>query len=515
MQINEVNLHHVKELMDEIFGKDNFVGIISFQKTGGIEAELLPSTVDYLVWYAKNIQKVKYHQLYLDREVGDTSLDRYDTLLLPDGTTRRLNKHELETGEISPGSRRYQLFPLYSDGASSEPQEFVFHGKSYVPRSGTHWKTSVKGLERLAEAGRIEEMGRVIRYRRFADDIPMIPVSDRWESTQIGTKRIYVVQTSPTVIQRCILMTTDPGDLVFDPTCGSGTSAFVAEQWGRRWITCDTSRVAVTLAKQRLMTSVFEYYELAHPNEGVSGGFRYTKIPHVTLRSIAKAQPPEEEDLYDKPHVDRSKRRVTGPFTIEAVPSQGVRNFDEVKSAPPLRTIINPDDTITMVNVIGGGDEPSGLLSTVNRTVAAAVVRICRELVRITRNKSILVMTVYGSQRDVIEEMLFQSGLSNIPVATTSGGVGIQADIVVVALARNNSEFYMGKEGDLPELNVAISRAKEKLIIVGNIEMLRNGLATLPTATRSAWRSPSRELGWLLDHRYGRVVDAPLEVTVC
>ena len=182
---------------------------------------------------------------------------------------------------------------------------------------------------------------------------------------------------------------------------------------------------------------------------------------------------------------------------------------------PILRAIINPEDTITMVNVIRGGDEPSGLLSTVNRTVAAAVVRICRELVRITRNKSILVMTVYGSQRDVIEEMFFQAGLSDIPVATTSGGVGVQADIVVVALARNNPEFYMGKEGDLPELNVAISRAREKLIIVGNIEMLRKGLATLPTASRSAWRSPSRDLGWLLEHRYSRVVDAPLEITIC
>ena len=181
--------------------------------------------------------------------------------------------------------------------------------------------------------------------------------------------------------------------------------------------------------------------------------------------------------------------------------------------SPGLQPVLNPDDTITMVHVSRGGDEPADLLSTTNRTVASAVLRICRELVRVTRNRSILVMTVYGSQRDLIEEMFARAGISNIPVVTTAGGVGVQADVVVVALARNNPEYYMGKEGDLPELNVAISRAREKLIIIGNINMLRNGLATLPTASRSPWRSSSRELGWLLDHRYGRVIDAPLELT--
>ena len=149
-------------------------------------------------------------------------------------------------------------------------------------------------------------------------------------ASSIWRDKIYVVQTSTKVIQRCLLMTTDPGDLVFDPTCGSGTTAYVAEQWGRRWITCDTSRVALTLAKQRLMTAVFDYYELAHPQEGVGSGFNYKTVPHVTLKSIANNEPPGTETLYDQPLVDRKKHRVSGPFTVEAVPAPAVKSVDEI-----------------------------------------------------------------------------------------------------------------------------------------------------------------------------------------
>ena len=156
--------------------------------------------------------------------------------------------------------RRYQLTSLLSDGETSTPQEFEFDGKKYKPRAGTHWKTTVQGLRKLAEEKRIEVMGSVLRYRRFVDDFPFVPITDRWESMQVGVGLIYVVQTSIQVIQRCLLMTTDPGDLVLDPTCGSGTTAYVAEQWGRRWISIDTSRVVLALARQRLLTAMFTYY---------------------------------------------------------------------------------------------------------------------------------------------------------------------------------------------------------------------------------------------------------------
>jgi hypothetical protein len=196
-------------------------------------------------------------------------------------------------------------------------REFEFEGKIFTPGKGT-FKTDKQGLQNLAKASRLMALGNTLRYIRFLDDFPYFPLSDIWDDTVISgfaDPKVYVVQTTPKAIERCILMTTDPGDLVMDVTCGSGTSAVVAEQWGRRWITCDTSRVAVTLAKQRLMTSVFDYYELAHPEEGVGSGFRYKTVPHVTLKSIANNEPPAQETLYDQPYIDNSKTRVTGPFT--------------------------------------------------------------------------------------------------------------------------------------------------------------------------------------------------------
>ena len=331
VQINDENLHHIKELMDEVFGKKNFVRIISFQKTSGQETNILASTVDYLVWYAKDIEKIKYRQLYEERNVGDTSLDRYDMVLLSDGSTRRLSSQEIKTGVIPEGGRRYQLAALYSEGSSSTQQDFEFEGVKYRPRAGTHWKTTVEGLKRLAKLGRIEKMGTVIRYRRFVDDFPVIPITDRWESVMLGTQKRYVVETSPVIVQRCILMTSDPGDLVLDPTCGSGTTAYMAEQWGRRWITCDTSRVAIALAKQRLLTAYFPYYQLAHSNEGIASGFSYKKVSHTMLGTLAKDEQGKEETLYDQPSTDKNKIRITGPFTTEAVPGLRVKPFDGSK----------------------------------------------------------------------------------------------------------------------------------------------------------------------------------------
>ncbi|MCF8039817.1 MAG: site-specific DNA-methyltransferase, partial [Desulfohalobiaceae bacterium] len=219
----------------------------------------------------------------------------------------------------------------------------------YTPGKGG-WKTNLQGFENLKNSNRLEAYGSTLSYRRYSTDFPFFPLGNNWDDTATGgygADKIYVVQTNQKVIQRCLLMTTDPGDLVFDPTCGSGTTAYVAEQWGRRWITCDTSRVALTLAKQRLMTASFDYYKLAHPKEGVGSGFVYKSVPHITLKSIAnnpdiregmsrqeideaiKKHAPQET-LYDQPSVDKSKSRVTGPFTVEAVPSPTVKPLDDI-----------------------------------------------------------------------------------------------------------------------------------------------------------------------------------------
>jgi len=331
IQISDENLHRVRLIMDEVFGADNYIGMIGFQKTGGAAAKLISITVDYLLWYAKDKTQVKSRPLYLDREQGHTSLDRYDRVLLVNGESRSLTQKELEGVVPLPSkSRRYQLTSLFSDGETETPQQFNFDGITYSPGVGSHWKTTVAGLKTLAKHNRIEKAGTRLRYRRFVEDFPMVPLTDRWESVQTGTKLIYVVQTSVQVLQRCLLLATDPGDLVFDPTCGSGTTAFVAEQWGRRWITCDTSRVAIALAKQRLMTANYDYYELAYPDQGVGSGFRYETVPHITLKSIANNEPPEPETLYDRPLVDKKRGRITGPFTLEAVPAPAVKPIVEM-----------------------------------------------------------------------------------------------------------------------------------------------------------------------------------------
>jgi adenine-specific DNA-methyltransferase len=330
VQISDENLHHVRELMDDVLGASNFAALISFQKTGGASTTLLPSTVDYLLWYAKDLDLIKFRQLYSSRQAGDTSLDRYDQVLLRNGSSRRLSPEEIGGLVSMPDGNRYQLTSLLSDGDTKSPQDFEFQGRPYRPRPGTHWKTAIKGLEKLAELGRIEVMGSILRYRRFVSDFPVVPLTDRWESTQVGVGLMFVVQTAAQVIQRCVLMTTDPGDLVLDPTCGSGSTAYVAEQWGRRWITVDTSRVPLALARQRLLTATFPYYQLKDESRGPAGGFVYRRkqnsrgeetggiVPHVTLKSIANNEPPTEEVLVDHPEIDTKIIRVSGPFAFEA-----------------------------------------------------------------------------------------------------------------------------------------------------------------------------------------------------
>lgn len=228
-------------------------------------------------------------------------MTRYDFIELEGGSSRRASRAEL-FGEASKpeGSKAFQLTSLISDGQSGADQKFLFRHCEYVPKTTSHWKTSVAGMHRLGKASRVDQAATTVRYKRYLDDFPVVPVDDRWESMQIGKELVYVVQTAERVIERCLLMTTDPGDLVLDPTCGSGTTAFVAEKWGRRWITCDTSRVAVTLAKQRLMTASYDYYDLKYPHEGLRAGFIYKTVPHVTLKSIANN--PEIDELWERMH---------------------------------------------------------------------------------------------------------------------------------------------------------------------------------------------------------------------
>jgi adenine-specific DNA-methyltransferase len=336
VQISDENVHFVRCLMDDVFGSANFMGLVFVSKTSGFGQTLsIASVGDYLVWYSKEKERCKYRQLYIDKKEDSPQAKDYRYALLANGQTRTLSLAEISgTIKLPPDERRFSLTATTAQGTTDGGGFVVeFNGKKFNISGDQHWKTSEGGMKRLIEVERIHARENSLRYIRFLDDFPAVPLTNNWIDLRwgfdAGEKR-YVVETNPGIVARCTLMTTDPGDIVFDPTCGSGTTAFVAEQWGRRWITCDTSRVATTLAKQRLMGATFDYYKLAHPSEGVGSGFEYKKVPHVTLKSIANNEPPGEETLYDQPVIDNSRVRISGPFTVEAVPAPNVKSIDDL-----------------------------------------------------------------------------------------------------------------------------------------------------------------------------------------
>ena len=376
VQIGDENVHLVRNVMDEVFGNENFVSIVTFAKTTGQTDNLLASVSDYLIWYAKRREQVKYRQLYFDKEAGGDGASAYRRVELLDGTRRTCTKEEINNLDLLPkGSRLYRLDNLTSQSPGTR-YPVKFNGKVYEPKG--YWKTEQALMPRLLHAGRVEAASSEnLYYVRFLQDFPAYPINDSWSDTVVAgfaSDKKYVVETSTKVIERCLLMTTDPGDLVFDPTCGSGTTAYVAEQWGRRWITCDTSRVALALARTRLMAAKYPYYILADSPKGIKKeadltgkvppeyrtgsdirkGFVYKRVPHITLKSIANnpdinegmtheqidaaiARHADTEIRYDQPYEDHKCVRVCGPFSVESLsPHRVLSTADE-----------NQDGTVT------------------------------------------------------------------------------------------------------------------------------------------------------------------------
>jgi adenine-specific DNA-methyltransferase len=343
VQISDENVHLVRNVMDEVFGIDNFISIISFATTSGFEARALPRAGDYLVWYAKEKDRAKFRTLYTaaNRNIGESG---YRWALLPDGTTRALTIAEVRgEAEFPKGARLYKPDNIISQGAAREPQPFNFKGKVYKPATNSHWKANYpEGMERLANANRLHVSENTLQYIRFADDFPWKDLNNVWTDTVTGQftdSKVYVVQTNIKVIERCILMTSDPGDIVLDPTCGSGTTAYVAEQWGRRWITTDTSRVALALARTRLMTAKYPFYKMKD-EKSVSAGFEYETVPHITLKSLANDEEADREVLYDKPLENKKVVRVAGPFTVESLSPHRVSDEQEMVSTERFVNIV-------------------------------------------------------------------------------------------------------------------------------------------------------------------------------
>ena len=311
VQIGDENVHRVRALMDEVFGEENFISEIVFKKTGGHSSTAIANVNDMLLWYAKSAPLLKVRGLYLDKRPGEEGATNYTWIEEDIGNRRPLRAAEKENMQSLPADVRImQPYPMFSDGPSERDRPLDWRGKAFSPSSNSHWKTHGVGLSRVTKADRFVAQGKTLRFINYLSDYSITPIINLWTDTQtsgFGSNRTYIVETNPTVVQRCILMATDPGDLVLDPTCGSGTTATVAEQWGRRWITLDTSRVSLALARARLMGARYSYYHLADSSEGrekeqditgtiqpdtpthgdIRQGFVYERAPHIMLRTIA------------------------------------------------------------------------------------------------------------------------------------------------------------------------------------------------------------------------------------
>ncbi len=347
VQIGDENVHRVRVLMDEIFGDENFLSLITTKKSGGMGEEYIDNISDYILWYARRRDSLKYRNPLRVKRLSEGSGARYRSVQVDPATIRPLRAEEARGDQpLLPDERVFLAGPLTSETASNSTIfSFELEGKEVRLRKGG-WKTSAHGMQRLKKTHRLLKTKDFVNYKIFFDDFPALSISNLWDDT-MGTaeqNKIYVVQTVTKVIQRCILMTTDPGDLVLDPTCGSGTTAYVAEQWGRRWITIDTSRVAIALSRSRLMGSRYPFYLLADSPEGqrkegeitrtppkttptrgdLRHGFVYERVPHITLKSIAnnaeidviweKRQPAVEEA---RAALNAALKGYAKPFTVE------------------------------------------------------------------------------------------------------------------------------------------------------------------------------------------------------
>ena len=366
VQIGDENVHLVRCVLDEVFGSENFIANIAFKKKKMPLGETYIFTMcDYLVWYGKDSKQTKFKKLFTSR--NDSNAGDYGYVELPSG--KCLSRAKLgDDGAVPPGGRLFQSMDLRSSGRTESCVfEFEFAGQKFFPSGGKSWKTNLEGMQKLLIANRLFFTGDSLRYKLYFDDYPVQEISHMWMDTQGATDKEYVVQTSTKVVERCLLMTTDPGDLVLDPTCGSGTTAYVAEQRGRRWITCDTSRVALALSRTRMMAARYPYCLLADSPEGIKKeteltgkmppeykterdirkGFVYKRVPHLTLGSIANnpdikegmtreqiggvvARQAETAMLYDQTYEDNKRVRVCGPFSVESLsPHRVLSTADE------------------------------------------------------------------------------------------------------------------------------------------------------------------------------------------
>jgi adenine-specific DNA-methyltransferase len=428
VQISDENLHHVRELLDEVFGSENFQAQINFKATSALGAKGLAQSYDYIVWFAKRTETCKFRPLFKPRDISDDKEWRF--VDDPDEAKGYRRLSDAEFKDLPTYAGLFRRSKLTSSGYTpSCTFDFELDGSLCRPYGGKSWVTNRTGVETLIEKRRLFMLGASPNFKQYFSDFALTKFDNSWSDQPAAEARQYVVQTANKFIERCMLMTTDPGDLVLDPTCGSGTTAFVAELWGRRWITMDTSRVPLALARQRLLTATFPFYELKDPARGPAGGFKYVRkqnskgeevggiVPHVTLKSIANNEPPDYEVLVDRPEVQKGITRVTGRFVVEAtIPTpQGLDDASDTASPEQgERPADNGDDwTARMIGIlraspllhVGGG-----------RTLKLASIREPAQALTLSAEAIALAET--------LNDELTATGIANGELPLTGGDAG-------------------------------------------------------------------------------------------
>ncbi len=446
VQISDENVHLVRCVLDEVFGAGNFlVTIVVKKKSATTQTDPVN---DYLLWYGRNAERLKIKKLSVEKDAFSAK-SRFTYAEFKSGT-RKLVKDCTDEELKEDGVRLLNDdYPLVSqDESDARSNQYLFQGKPYKPGKGRHWTYDpVEGMKRLEALGRLRPAEETLRGIIYHDDYPREPINNIWEFH--GERDpIYVVQTNKGIVERCTLMSTDPGDLVLDPTCGSGTTAFVAEQWGRRWITSDTSRIALNIAQTRLTTATYLWYSLYDPNgEDVRQGFHYKKIKKITLKGLANNEPPEEETLYDQPEIDRKKLRVTGPFTVETLQSfeptlpeaiesgeaeaEGLQRFTErvyahLQAAGIKNGIRNENAVFTRINPLAHEALHAEGFYTTQRGEAKAYLHIGPQFGMVSRqsvNEAVKECRLRGdADWLVIMGFAFESDIENRTVDTKLGG---------------------------------------------------------------------------------------------
>jgi len=559
VQIGDENLHHVRELMDEVFGSENSVSFITFAKTSGSTGDYLPGTADYLLYYARDRGRLgdRYHQPFVSKDVDREVEGPYQWLELSDFARRRLTREERRDPTAIPaGARLFRLDNLQSQSVGRQKGEGAaswfpveFNGREWRPNPRARWKTNEEGMARLKAARRLETTASGLYYVRYVDDFPAKPVGNNWQDTTIAgfaSDKAYVVETSTKVVQRCILMATKPGDLVLDPTCGSGTTAYVAEQWGRRWVTIDVSRVPLALARQRLLTATFTYYRLKEEARGPVGGFTYLRrlnrngqevggvVPHVKLEDVAKGEPAAEEVLVDRPEADNGVVRVTGPFTVEAtlptpvdwesdgVPDSGTedaeahgsfveRMLEVLRKSPVLhvaggktvilRNVRPPAKTLSLsaeAVAVNGGEKPVAFVfGPENGAISQLLVH---EALREAHLKGYAHLYVIGFAIQADARMLIEKSIEMGMVAATY--VQATPDLMMGDLLKNMRSSQIFSVCGLPE--VKLHKVKpEKKGDPSRYQVELVGLDVFDPATMKTDHRPGNDVPvWFLDVDY-------------